>query len=194
MRKGADSTRRLSSSHGSREARHSPRRNAVWLVPHTTSDRATGSQPHQTAGALALDPPIAAPDAEPAPHRCALIIERDPALAQALARALQASFEPAWSVRSVSDIRLLAPSQPDGAPEIIVLDANWASDDDTGGHLTLRALPALPGAQMIFVTSDTSYQLDQRGVRSGVLLRDWRHLEEIVTLVAELITSVEDGG
>jgi hypothetical protein len=191
MCKGRDSARRLSRSHGARETRHSRRRDTVWLIPHATPGPVTVSQTHQTAGALALDPQIAAPDAVSSARRCALIVERDPALAQALARALQASFEPAWSVRSVSDTRLLASSQQHDAPEIIVLDASWVSDRCAESHLSLHALPNLLGAQMIYVTSDTSYQLSQRGATSGVILRGWRHLDEIVALVAEVVMSDE---
>ena len=191
MRKGRDSARRLAASHGAREARHSRRRDTVWLVPHATSGRGISDQTHQTAGALALDPPIAAPGAVPAAFRCALIVERDPALAQALAHALRASFEPAWSVRCVSDTRLLASPQQHDAPEIIVLDASWDRGGGAESHLSAHALPSLPGAQMIFVTSDTSYQLSQRGATSGVILREWRHLDEIVALVADAIISDE---
>lgn len=189
MRKGTESARRLSSSRSAREARHSRRRGAVWLVPHAALPRTAGSQAHQTAGALALEPPITAADAASAACRCALIVERDPALAQALARALQASFAPAWSVRCVSDTRLLASSQHHNAPEVIVLDASWANDGGAEAYPSSHALANLPGAQVIFVTSDTSYQLSQRGVTSGVILREWRHLDEIVALVAEAITS-----
>lgn len=192
MRKGRDSTRRLSTSRSAREARHSRRRETVWLIPHVTPDARTVNQTHQTAGALALDPLIAVPDAASAACCCALIVERDPALAQALARALQASFAPAWSVRCVSDTRLLASSQHHNALEVIVLDASWASDGGAEAYPSSHALANLPGAQVIFVTSDTSYQLNQRGVTSGVILREWRHLDEIVALVAEAITSDEE--
>jgi len=187
MRKGADSSRRPSTNHSSRDMRYTRRRDTVWLVPQTTSALTTGGQPHQTAGALALNPSAINPDVESTARRCALIVERDPALAQALARALRASFEPAWSVRHVSDGRLLVPLPPEETPEVIILDASWPDDDGAENCVRSSDLPGLRGAQLIFVTAGTSYQLSQRGVRSGVVLREWRNLDDIVAVVAEAI-------
>jgi hypothetical protein len=193
MRKGTDSSRRQSMNYASRGMRHPRRREAVWFVPHVASGFSTEGQPHHTSGALALDPRITNPEAESAIPRCALVVERDPALAQSLTRALQASFGPIWSVRCVSDSRLLASPSQNDTPELIILDASWPGDNDVHGYRSLSALPDLSGVQTIYVTPDTSYRLSQRGVSSGVILREWRHLDDIVAVVAEVIAGGENG-
>lgn len=192
MRKGADSFGRPSGGHASRGVRYPRRRDAVWLVTGVTPGLTTiNGQPHHTAGALALDHASIEPEFETAVRRCALIVEQNSVLAQTLARILQARFEPEWSVRCVSDSRLLATSSDKKVPGIIVLDASGPNAGDAESHHRLAELSELSGAQMIFVTPDTSYQLSQRGVMSGVVLREWRQLDDIVALVAEALAEPE---
>lgn len=193
MRKGADSYGHPTRGHTSRGVRHSRRRDAVWLITDAPSTLMRSGQPHQTAGALALDNATHEGPFGAETRRCALIIECDSALAGTLVETLQAQFEPEWSVRRISDSRLLAVTPQSEVPEIIVLDANSAADEGADRQQRLSALARSRAAQLIFITSDTSYQLSQRGVMSGVVLREWRHLDDIVSLVIEALTDEEAG-
>ncbi len=186
MRKGADSFGRPVSGYTNRGARPSRRRNAVWLVTEAAPNLTLSDHPHNTAGALALGSATSEPEIQAAIRHCALIVERDPALAEALASRLLALLEPEWSVRRISDIRLLTPSQS-SVPEIIVLDASWPIDSGADSYQRLSAFFDSQDAQMIFVTRDTSYQLSQRGVTRGVVLREWRHPDDIVMLISEAL-------
>lgn len=187
MRKGADSYGQPSAGHASRGVRNSRRRGSVWLVTGATPNLTPGAHPHHTVGALALETALAAPDRKAQGRHCALIVEHDSALAQALAQALHTRFGPAWSVRLTSDAQPLAPAPRQDAPSIVVLDASASADTDETSSLQFSALPDLRGALTIFVTADTSYQLSQRGISGGVVLRKWRSLDEIVSLVAEAL-------
>ncbi len=192
MRKGADSFGRPTSGHASRGVRYPRRRDAVWLVTGAAPElNAMNGQPHHTAGALALDSASDKPEFGAAVRRCALIVEQNSVLAQTLARALQARFAPEWSVRCISDGRALAKSPQNDAPGIIVVDASWPSDNGVESHQRLTELSDLCDTQMIFVTPNTSYQLSQRGVMSGIVLREWRQLDDIVALVAEALADTE---
>jgi CheY-like chemotaxis protein len=167
--------------------RHPRRRDAVWLVTGAAPNRILNGQSHHTAGALALNNAHDEQAVGSVARRCALIVERDPALAEALTHALQARFEPVWSVRRVGDSRLIAPASQSNGPEIIVLDASWPVDGGGDNYTRLSAHFEVDDAQLIFVTSDTSYQLSQRGIMSGVVLREWLHPDDIVTLVTEAL-------
>ncbi len=192
MRKGADSYGRPADGHASRGVRHPRRRDSAWLIMGATSNPLLSDYPHHTAGALALNSPAGKTALEPETRRCALVVEDDPTLAEALTRALQARLEPTWSVRHISDSRLLATSSQSDVPAVIIIDANLSAESGPDNAARLSAISSLLNdAQMIFVTSDTSYQLSQRGIMSGVVLREWRHPDDIVSLIAEALTDIE---
>jgi hypothetical protein len=193
MRKGADSYGRPMGGHASRGVRHPRRRDAVWLVTGVAPNLALGNQAHHTSGSLALDSSANNAVTGTESRRCMLVVEHDPALAEALTRALQTNFEPTWPVRRVSDNRLLSSASPSDMPEIIVLDASNSTDTPGDANQRLTALYEPPNGQLIFVTTDTSYQLSQRGAMSGVVLREWRHLDDIIALVAEALMDDEVG-
>lgn len=147
------------------------------------------AQQHHTTGALALDSVNAESELLSVARRCALIVERNAALAHALTLALQTRFEPAWSVRYISDIRPLAFTPHIGAAEIIVIDASAADTGAIESYQRLQAFPSLHDAQAIFVTEGaSSYQLSQHGISAGVVLREPHQLDDIIALVAEALS------
>lgn len=189
MRKGADSFGRSAGGHASRGVRHTRRRDAVWLVTGATPSLAMNAQKHHTTGALALNNANSESELLSGARRCALIVERDPALAHALTHALQTRFEPEWSVRYISDNRPLASTPRVGAAEIIVFDASAPDTGAIESYQRLRTYPSLYDAQAIFVTAGaSSYQLSQHGISAGVVLREPHHLDDIVALVAEALS------
>lgn len=147
------------------------------------------AQPHHTTGALALESPTYEPAIGPVGRRCALIVERDPALALALAYALQARFEPAWSVRYISDSLPAAFTPLPEVAEIMVIDASVPDTGVNESYQHLQAFSTLHDAQSIFVTaSASSYQLSQHGISAGVVLREPYQLDDIVALVEEALS------
>jgi chromosome condensin MukBEF complex kleisin-like MukF subunit len=114
-----------------------------------------------------------------------LVVERNPALAQALAQTIQARFGAAWSVSYARDSHALAPRYE--ASEIVVINATDV-DSATGDDIQRFSAPSeRQDTQTIYVTGATSYQLSQRGINGGVVLREPHCLDEIVSLVAEAL-------
>ncbi len=193
MRKGAGSSGRPVSGCANRGTRQPRRRDSVWLVTSAESNLEMSDHPHHTAGALALGDATGELEIEASIRRCTLIVERDPALAEALASSLQTRLDPAWSVSRISDIRLLASPSQSSVPDIIVFDANWPIHSGIESIQRLSELFDSHDALMIFVTTDTSYQLSQRGVMRGVVLREWRHPDDIAILVSEALADGQIG-
>jgi CheY-like chemotaxis protein len=127
-----------------------------------------------TEGALALAEEPLAPQAQ----RVVLIAESDPALARALQDELRAL--PGWQAVIASDGPRACDLIAQTRPRVVLLDIELTGVDV---YSQLRAHPASRDTHIIFVTSATSYDLHQLGVREGVLLRkpyDPRDLAGIV--------------
>ena len=177
MRKGTETFER-----GARRGR---REQAVWLLARETAPTTT-TRTISTTGVLALDETPLETRVEAQQHHCALIVDRDPALAEALARALQARFDPARRVRFVRDSRALSATSHAPAAEITVIDASATNADVVESFHRLRSAPGMENAEAIFITpSAMTYQLSQFGVNGGIVLRQPQRLDDIVNLVSE---------
>jgi CheY-like chemotaxis protein len=132
-----------------------------------------------TEGALAL---AEAPLAPPA-QRVVLIAESDPVLARALQDELGALS--GWQTLLVSDGPRAGDLIAQTRPRVVLLDIELTGVDV---YSQLRAHPASRDTHIIFLTSATSYDLYQLGVREGVLLRkpyDPRDLAGIVRVLLD---------
>lgn len=132
---------------------------------------------------LALDHRHPRTPTSPAQH-CVVIVENDGPLASALVARLQSE------VASVVSVRLAALTEPitEVAPDIIVLDTGAPCDSATGLRPSEATYRQDSNALTFYVTGDTSYNLHQRGVANGVLLREWRSVEDIFDLVIDALT------
>jgi hypothetical protein len=180
MRRGAESAGR--GARNWRDAKRARRDDSVWLLASNTP---TPSATRATTGALALDQIVPKAQVGRETRRCALIIDHDPALAEALAIALQRRYAPQRSVRFIRDSRLLPTTHaPDGA--ITVIDASVT--DNEGGETFRRLLgaPGMADTEAIYIASTAiTYQLSQRGVNGGIVLRAPHSVNDIVSLVSE---------
>lgn len=186
MRKGADTSGR-SSGHASRGIRHPRRRDAVWLVPGVKSGFDLGAPSHRTSGALALDTGDARAGGQAHFGGCALIVERNPALAKAITSALQARFGHTRTVLYVAEDGAEAPSVArTDSRVIVVVEAAPRGPRTWLGNLAISPSGS-SDAQTIFITAETSYELSQRGISGGVVYREPHRLDDIVALVEQAL-------
>jgi CheY-like chemotaxis protein len=142
---------------------HSSPRLAVEQLSFTT-----------TEGALALAEEPRAPQAQ----RAVLIAESDPIMATVLQAELR--DDAGWQTLIASDSQHAINLITHARPHVVLLDVELTGVDI---YLQLRANPATCDTHVIFVTTATSFDLHQLGVREGVLLRkpyDPRDLAGIV--------------
>lgn len=186
MRKGADTSGR-SSGHASRGIRHPRRRDTVWLVPGVKSGFDLGAPSRRTSGALALDTVDPAAGGQAQFVDCALIVERNPALAQAIANALQAGLGHTRTILHITENDVGAPPfAPTDTRAIVVIDATSRGHRAIQGYVA-TAPSGFAGAQTIYITAETSFELSQRGIRGGVVLREPHCLDEIISLVEQAL-------
>lgn len=173
-----------------------PRRTTPILVPQwsAVAHAATDQRDRQpsTDGALALlEQPlhetVVAPRRAPA-RGAVLIVEDDTHMAHLLRESLALEGEPQWDVQVAPDgaraleIASLTP------PDVVLLDVLLPGLDGAEVYRRLRANKRTRAARILFLTAGTSYDLRERGVDDGVLLRkpfDIRELPDIVRALLE---------
>lgn len=181
MRRGADSITR--GARVWRDAKRARRDDSVWLL---ASNATAPSAAVATTGALALDQIVAGSQVGRETRRCALIVDHDPALAEALAVALQDQYEPRRRVRFIRDSHLLATATHAPDAMITVIDASATDDEAVETFRRLRGAPGTADTEAIFVASTAmTYQLSQLGVNGGIVLREPNSVDDIVSLVSE---------
>jgi CheY-like chemotaxis protein len=131
-----------------------------------------------TDGALALAEESPTQAAEPV----VLIAESDPALAAALQEELRQLA--GWRTLLARDAQHATDLIADTRPRLILLDIEL-----TGVNLyaQTRGRPASYTPHVIFVTTATSYNLHQLGVREGLLLRKPYHPHDLAGIVRALL-------
>jgi len=171
------------------------RRAAPVFAPHwgEAARAATEQRDRQlpTDGALAL---LEQPDRETLtgprslPARGAvLIVEDDTRMARLLHESLALEGEPQWDVQVAPDgaraleIASLTP------PDVVLLDVLLPGLDGAEVYRRLRANKRTCAARILFLTAGTSYDLQQRGIFDGVLLRKPFDIRELPGLVRALL-------
>jgi hypothetical protein len=144
----------------------------------------TSEQPNHIAGTLALDP---VSDAPRRAWRYALIVERDPALARRLMNALSERFAQRLDVGLVSHAAAFPRAQAADTPHLLVVDANQPGVVQEATCELIDTVSELDGAQIIYISGDTSFGLSQRGATGGVLVRSSACLDEIIELIAAIV-------
>jgi CheY-like chemotaxis protein len=194
MRKGAETIAQSLDTRSTRGSRRARRNTAVWLVSRATGAAAvplTQTPPSPTpivTEALALDHVAQREMSAGEARRCALIVDRDPELAETLAHALNARFEPRQRVRFVRDSRLFGAALRAPETGITVIDASASDDDAVECFLQLRAAPGMDTIEAVFITaSASSFRLSQLGANRGVVLRQPHRLEDIASFIAEAL-------
>lgn len=169
------------------------RRAAPVLVPQWGSASRTTSTERQVAtdGALALlEQPVHEPLSEPrrAPARGAvLIVEDDTRMARMLHESLALEGEPRWEIQIAADgahALELATATP---PDVVLLDVLLPGLDGAEVYRRLRANKKTRTSRILFLSAGTSYDLQQRGIDDGVLLRKPFDVRELTGLVRALL-------
>jgi CheY-like chemotaxis protein len=174
-------------------SRSRPRRSGAVLTPHWKNAAQAISEPMgihpSTDGALAL---VRDPEETPTPQPVAarghiLLVEDDQRMRCMLHEALALEGESDWDVQVASEgahALNLAGATP---PDVVLLDVRLP---DLGGaeiYQWLRANQKTRTCRVLFLTADTSLDLQRRGIEDGVLLRKPFEVRELVSLVRALI-------
>ena len=171
------------------------RRAAPVLVPQwgeaakaTTEQR---DRPLSTDGALAL---LEQPERETLPeprripaHGAVLIVEDDTRMARLLRESLALEGEPQWDVQVAPDGARALEIASITPPDVVLLDVLLPGLDGAEVYRRLRANKKTRAARILFLTAGTSYDLQQRGIDDGVLLRKPFDIRELPGLVRALI-------
>lgn len=194
MRKGAEIIAQTLDTRSARGSRRGRRTAAVWLVSRTTASATvpltqTPPLPMPTVtGALALDHVAEREVSAGETRRCALIVDRDPHLAEILATSLRVRFEREQSIRFIRGTRLLGAALRAPDTDITVIDASASDDDAVECFRQLRAAPGMDTIEAIFITaSASSFRLSQLGANGGVVLRRPHDLDDIAGFIGEAL-------
>jgi DNA-binding response OmpR family regulator len=143
-----------------------------------------------------LEEPVALPQTEPQPQlqprsveaqRTILIVEDDPQAAGVIRESLALDGDTGWTVQTASGgLRALdlAGSTP---PDVVLLDVRLPDLDGAEVYRRLRAGAQTRGARILFLTAGTSFDLYQRGIEDGVLLRKPFDVRDLVGIVRALL-------
>ncbi len=150
----------------------------------------------ETQGALALldldlvdtQPLPALPTLRPvAARHHILIVEDDTQVAGVIREALELEGEVDWEVQTACEgthALELATSTP---PDLVLLDVWLPGLDGAEVYHRLRANAGTRGARILFLSAATSFDLYQRGIEDGVLLRKPFDVPQLVSLVRALL-------
>jgi two-component system OmpR family response regulator len=144
-----------------------------------------------TSGALALlEEPVTLPQAQPRPagmRQTILVVEDDPRVAGVIRESLELEGDAEWVVETASEglqALELAGSTP---PDVVLLDVRLPDLDGAEVYRRLRAGPQTRAARVLFLTAGTSFDLYQRGIADGVLLRKPFDVRDLVGIVRALL-------
>jgi CheY-like chemotaxis protein len=141
----------------------------------------------QTDGALALlDQPAARPRRKPARFRI-LIVEDDARVAGVIRESLELEGEADWAVQTASMGTLALELANAAPPDVVLLDVRLPDLDGAEVYRRLRATKRTQGARILFLSAGTSFDLYQRGIEDGVLLRKPFDVGELAPLVRALL-------
>lgn len=117
-----------------------------------------------------------------------LIVEDDPRVAHVIRETLALEGDADWSVEIATEgtrALALAYATP---PTVVLLDVRLPDLDGAEVYRRLRAEARTNAAHVLFLTAGTSFDLYQRGIEDGVLLRKPFDPDALVSLVRALIT------
>lgn len=160
-------------------------------APLRLSLESAGHAEPRTNGSSALalmEQPVTLPARVPvAARRRILIVEDDPRVAQVIRESLALEGEADWSVEIATEgARALALAYA-APPDLVLLDVRLPDLDGAEVYRRLRAGAKTSGARVLFLTAGASFDLYQRGIEDGVLLRKPFDLESLVSLVRALV-------
>lgn len=192
IRSASQGTRTDAARRGRRDDRGAAVRGRTGLVSAWPSGETTsqsGGTHAETRGALALldEPETITKRAPLAAHRRILVVEDDPRMANLIRAGLELEGERDWEVQSAGEglhALELAGALP---PDVVLLDVRLPGLDGAEVYRRLRAGTGTRHARILFLTAGTSYDLYQRGIEDGVLLRKPFDVRELVSLVRALL-------
>ena len=137
--------------------------------------------------------PVAVMDL-PAPHLASvavrpriLIVEDDPRVAHVIRETLALEGDAEWNVEVATEgTRALALAYA-SPPTVVLLDVRLPDWDGAEVYRRLRAEARTNAAHVLFLTAGTSFDLHQRGIEDGILLRKPFDPDALVSLVRALI-------
>jgi CheY-like chemotaxis protein len=145
------------------------------------------AQRAQTDGALALlDQPAAKPRRKAARYRI-LVVEDDARVAGVIRESLELEGEADWAVQTASMGTLALELANATPPDVVLLDVRLPDLDGAEVYRRLRATKRTQGARILFLSAGTSFDLYQRGIEDGVLLRKPFDVGELAPLVRALL-------
>jgi CheY-like chemotaxis protein len=163
----------------------------AWHAGSKAGARTATAAPAATDGALALLEQIDAalvPEVQPAPaHYHILIVEDDARMVGMIRAGIELEGESDWEVQAANgglralELALAAP------PDVVLLDVRLPDLDGAEVYHHLRTAQQTRAARILFLTAGTSYDLCQRGIDDGVLLRKPFDVRELVSLVRALL-------
>lgn len=116
-----------------------------------------------------------------------LIVEDDPRVAHVIRETLALEGDAEWTVEVATEgtrALALAYATP---PTVVLLDVRLPDLDGAEVYRRLRAEARTNAAHVLFLTAGTSFDLHQRGIEDGVLLRKPFDPDALVSLVRALI-------
>ena len=157
-------------------------RHIVSATTIHTEPRTNGSS------ALAAVMELPAPQRPPVAARSRiLIVEDDPRVAHVIRETLALEGDADWTVEVATDgARALALAYA-APPAVVLLDVRLPDLDGAEVYRRLRAEASTNGAHILFLTAGASFDLHQRGIEDGVLLRKPFDPDTLVSLVRALI-------
>ena len=99
------------------------------------------------------------------------VIEDDLAAATLIQEALQLEGDASWSVEVITDGALAVKAIQRNPPDLILLDLRLPGADGGTIFRHLRQQPSTVAMPILFISGATSYELHDRGIEDGVLLR-----------------------
>ncbi len=163
-----------------------------WKV----TNKAAGGEParHSALGTgnsvAVLDEPAALPQLQTVETgRTILVVEDDPRVVGVIRESLELEGDAGWIVRTASDglgALDLAFTTP---PDVVLLDVRLPDLDGSEVYRRLRAGQQTRKARILFLTAGTSFDLHQRGIEDGVLLRKPFDVQDLVGIVRALLSS-----
>lgn len=116
-----------------------------------------------------------------------LVVEDDPRVADVIRETLALEGDAHWTVEFASEgSRALALAYA-APPSVVLLDVRLPDLDGAEVYRRLRAEARTTNAHILFLTAGTSFDLHQRGIEDGVLLRKPFDLDTLVSLVRALV-------
>ena len=163
----------------------------AWHAGGKAGARTATAAPAATDGALALLEQIdtaTAPDVRPVPARHHILIVEDDARMVGMIRAgIELEGEADWEVQAANGGRHALELALAAPPDVVLLDVRLPDLDGAEVFHRLRTAQQTRAARILFLTAGTSYDLCQRGIEDGVLLRKPFDVRELVSLVRALL-------